>query len=257
MKSIWTKSLVAFTLIELLVVIAIIAILAALLLPGLAAGKRKAKGTVCLNNLHQIGLASEMYCQENHDCLVPMALNIAPTPMDRIVPYIQDVWWPDTLRHSVGIDPHIFNCPSVPLLQAGIPLTNALGIGMNFNELGLVPHNANPKTGKYVTTTMVAHTSETVVFGDAAYVTKPAELNADLWVANVNRKYTWEGFGVWLFETPDARNNEWMRNEVRVINRHDQRANCAFVDGHAARMKSSALGWNLPKGNPGVMWDRQ
>ncbi len=53
-----------FTLIELLTVIAILAILATLLLTTLGSVKRKAREAVCISNLHQIGLALNLYLED-------------------------------------------------------------------------------------------------------------------------------------------------------------------------------------------------
>jgi prepilin-type N-terminal cleavage/methylation domain-containing protein len=54
----------AFTLVELLTVIAIIGILATLLLTALSSAKRKAREAVCTSNLHQIGIALNLYLED-------------------------------------------------------------------------------------------------------------------------------------------------------------------------------------------------
>jgi len=62
-------SIHAFTLVELLVVIAIIAILAGLLLPGLASARSKAVSVQCLNHLRQWGLGMQLYATDSRDAI--------------------------------------------------------------------------------------------------------------------------------------------------------------------------------------------
>lgn len=56
-----------FTLIELLVVIAIIALLLAILMPGLQRARKQARAVACLANLRQWGVVFLMYAQDNGD----------------------------------------------------------------------------------------------------------------------------------------------------------------------------------------------
>jgi len=59
------------TLLELLVVIGVIAVLAALVLPAVAKTKALSGNVVCLNNLKQWGLATQLYTEDNDDFLPP------------------------------------------------------------------------------------------------------------------------------------------------------------------------------------------
>ena len=67
MKNSGRRGTCGFTLLELLVVIAIIATLAALLMPALAAAKRKAKLAVCQSNFHQISVDCYVYASDCND----------------------------------------------------------------------------------------------------------------------------------------------------------------------------------------------
>lgn len=120
-----------FTLVELLVAIAIIALLVSILLPSLTKAREQARVAVCLNNLHQFGVALVTYSSDNDMKIMETTTNYwrpnerAPeyiltnpsekgTPFDggwslhAINPYIEAV---DVARKKSRKG--IFYCPSV------------------------------------------------------------------------------------------------------------------------------------------------
>ncbi|MCD6219239.1 DUF1559 domain-containing protein [Candidatus Calescamantes bacterium] len=98
----WRKEKNGFTLIELLVVIAIIAILAAMLLPALSKAREKARQSVCMNNLKQIGLAINMY-QQDYDEYFPPFIDPKSDPK---------VYWTTKLWKGGYVKGLVFLCPT-------------------------------------------------------------------------------------------------------------------------------------------------
>ena len=96
---------------ELLVVIAVVALLAALVLPGLGSAREKGRQTDCLNNLRQVNLAVRFYAEDDAD-----SLPVLPVPN----PYPNGIgaYYKQLVKGYLGLTgpaspaEKVFTCPS-------------------------------------------------------------------------------------------------------------------------------------------------
>ena len=135
---------IAFSLIELLIVIAIIAILAALSLPVLNRAQESGRSTACVSNLHQIGLALQMYVDQNNNTLPIMR----DAPMDTNAVSTNTFPTPNlVLKNELG-NTNVLRCPSdfagIFRLTGSSYGWNSLLNGQNANHLVVMGMNFNP-----------------------------------------------------------------------------------------------------------------
>lgn len=92
---------------ELLVTVGVIAVLAGLLLPALAKVKAHGRGTACLSNLRQVGVALQLYAQE-HGNRLPVMYD---APLGTEVPDTNRPTMDQVLRPHLGAL-EVLRCPA-------------------------------------------------------------------------------------------------------------------------------------------------
>ena len=238
-----------FTLIELLVVIAIIAILAALLLPGLSVAQDHARTARCQSNLRQIGLGITMYTHDNQ------AFPIYTFGLDGYS--VGYPFWPQQIQSYTKSDwtNDVYRCPSYHgLTLAGNDVAdplgsygyNANGVQFSLSVLGLGGYLADPKNSPVITPireSTVTAPSEMIAGGDANLMwLMPGVLNL---YYNIQAPVSYTGYSrlditSW-FRTQNSGFGGKAGINAATQQRHGGKFNVMYVDGHVSAVRTAVL----------------
>ena len=167
-----------------------------------------------------------MYANDYRDYMTLLYMNGA-TPPGAWWPSTDGTWWPDTLRPYMHTT-NVIGCPSA---QSGF------GIAMNHPDIG----GWRERPAKL---SDIKHPSESVPYADAGLIANPRERDPDVWVEKKDQQS-------FYYRTP-ANSGYYDDDPERPVNRHSQRCNAGFSDGHGAPIRVSLIGLQHYPGKDGA-----
>jgi prepilin-type processing-associated H-X9-DG protein/prepilin-type N-terminal cleavage/methylation domain-containing protein len=234
----------AFTLIELLVVLAVITLLVSLLLPSLEAAQSRARRIRCISNLHELGVALQIYVTDNRSYPVAMTTNglgnwqrtLWPSATDRVLYCPQLMPASDQFLQyfptNQFIYPH-YGYNASGAVRINPPPQNP-GLGGNFVWTG-------PGVGNYMAAAenWVRVPSQMIALGDGmTFLPPPLTLPA---LSPADPLYTIFPYILQPQGYPGANKN------------HANGANMLFCDGHVQYAKQSF--WLAPSDENKRLWN--
>jgi prepilin-type processing-associated H-X9-DG protein/prepilin-type N-terminal cleavage/methylation domain-containing protein len=241
----------AFTLIELLVVVAIIAILAAMILPALNRAKQESYVAGCKSNLHQLGLALQLYTGDFGAYPLSNSGYGGPLQPDifwyaTLAPYAHAKW---TAKLGEGIadsTSQVFLCPAYPQSVGPFPSWDPIldglffgSYGYNTSGIGAFPTNEplglggpinTPWNGPPAKSADIVSASHMIAIADAEFY---SITNAPGPVAGYHDLDFISGVYLWCVPWGAPGTTAWPNCYAAEKARHSAgRRNVLFCDGH-------------------------